>query len=432
LIRAAALALPLLWWACFAQAHEFKLDALMNVFVKVEQKEVHLLVRAPLYLFKQVRFPIKGIEIDADHSAEAMQRAVAALEQDVALLENGKALKAVHASGRLALPSDRSFQSYEQAAEHVATPIEPDTHIVVDQGYVDAHLVYPLAASGSVLSVRTAVAPELGLKLAIRFIDTQGDSRALVVRSGSGAVDLNPSFWDAATGFVALGVAHIATGLDHLLFLLCLVIPLRGIRQLLAIVTSFTVAHSFTLIGSAFGLAPEGAWFAPFVEMMIAVSIVYMALENIIGVSVSRRVLLAMLFGLVHGFAFSQGLQEELQFAGTHLVEALFAFNVGIEIGQVIALAVMLPVLALIALHLLPGRVGNIIIAAVVAHIGWHWMTDRWDALSKVRWPSLDIAHLTPVVLWVIGIILLGGGLRAVVARLRLDRVPTSQPHTLS
>ena len=71
---------------------------------------------------------------------------------------------------------------------------------------------------------------------------------------------------------------HILTGVDHMLFLLCLIIPLRGWRQILAIVTTFTVAHSFTLIGSAFQLAPGGAWFPPFVETTIAASIVYMKL----------------------------------------------------------------------------------------------------------------------------------------------------------
>src|SRR5207249_2517900 len=122
------------------------------------------------------------------------------------------------------------------------------------------------------------------------------------------------------------GIEHILTGFVHLLFLLCLIIPLRGWRQVLAIVTTFTVAHSFTLIGSGFHLAPGGAWFPPFVEMTIAASIVYMALENIMGIDFARRMLITGIFGLVHGFGFSYGLQENLQFAGTHLLVSLFAF----------------------------------------------------------------------------------------------------------
>jgi hydrogenase/urease accessory protein HupE len=94
-----------------------------------------------------------------------------------------------------------------------------------------------------------------------------------VIKGGAGTVDLNPTWLSAATGFIGLGVAHIVGGLDHLLFLMCLIIPLRGLRQLLTVVTGFTLAHSFTLIGSAFGLTPQGAWFPPFVEMVIALSL---------------------------------------------------------------------------------------------------------------------------------------------------------------
>ena len=173
---------------------------------------------------------------------------------------------------------------------------------------------------------RRVAGPELGdyLKMAIRYLPASGDARAMIITSRSGPVALNPSRFDTMTGFIKLGVAHILTGFDHLLFLLCLVIPLRGVRQILAIVTTFTVAHSITLIGSAFGITPAGAWFPPFVEMMIALSIVYMALENIVGVDLRRRLVLTGMFGLVHGFGFSYGLQEQLQFAGDHLLVSLF------------------------------------------------------------------------------------------------------------
>ncbi len=177
----------------------------------------------------------------------------------------------------------------------------------------------------------------------MRYLPYEGDSRAMVITRRSGTVALNPTWLDAAGGFIVLGITHILTGLDHLLFLLCLVIPLRGWRQLLTVVTGFTLAHSFTLIGSAFGLTPTGEWFPPFVETVIAASIVYMALENIMGAKLQRRVMLTVLFGLVHGFGFSYGLQENSSSRARHLLVSLFAFNVGIEIGQVLVLIVMLP-----------------------------------------------------------------------------------------
>ena len=200
----------LLAWAVCAQialAHEFKLDAVINAFVKVEPGEAQLVVRAPLYLFKQVRFPVDGIKIDVDNSAPAVERALAALQKDITLFENGRPLVASRAIGRLSLPSDRSFEAYEQAASHVAEPLERGTSIYIDQGYVDARISYPISSPGSEFAVRTTAAPELGdvLKLALRYLPPGGESRAMVITSRSGTVALNPTWVRAAADFTLLG-----------------------------------------------------------------------------------------------------------------------------------------------------------------------------------------------------------------------------------
>jgi hypothetical protein len=104
----------------------------------------------------------------------------------------------------------------------------------------------------------------------------------LILRSGDEPGALNPTWYHAASGFVELGIEHILTGFDHLLFLFALVIPVRRLRRLIAVITAFTLAHSITLFASAFHLAPQGAWFPPFVEMAIAATIVYTAFENIL------------------------------------------------------------------------------------------------------------------------------------------------------
>src|SRR4029453_18479606 len=153
-----------------------------------------------------------------------------------------------------------------------------------------------------------------------------------------------------ALRFVVSGFWHILEGTDHLLFLCCLVIPFRRLRPLIIIVTSFTVGHSISLIPSAFGFVPDALWFPPLIETLIAVTIVYMALENIVyaamgklGRDVSRRWIIA--FGLVHGFGFSFALRQSLQFAGGHLLTALFGFNLGVEIGPIAVLLVLIPLL---------------------------------------------------------------------------------------
>jgi hypothetical protein len=228
----------------------------------------------------------------------------------------------------------------------------------------------------------------------------------MVITSRSGRVALNPGWYQAAASFVSLGIEHILSGVDHLLFLLCLVIPFRRLREVVPIVTAFTVAHSFTLIGSAYNLAPSGPWFPPFVEAAIAASIVYMALENIVGANLRRRWLVTGLFGLIHGFGFSYGLKQNLQFAGKHLFVSLLSFNVGIELGQIAVLAVTLPLLGLLFRRALAGRVGVIITSAVVAHTAWHWMIERGEVLWKFPLPKLDGAALATLAGWTAGIIL--------------------------
>ena len=123
-----------------------------------------------------------------------------------------------------------------------------------------------------------------------------------------------------APGGLALGrvgFSHILEGADHLLFLLCLVVPFRRLRPLMLIVTSFTIGHSISLIASAFGTVPDALWFPPLIETLIAVTILYMALENIVYAAMgtlasdlSRRWIIAFAFGIVHGYGFSFALRE--------------------------------------------------------------------------------------------------------------------------
>ena len=405
--------------AGLARAHEFKLESVMTGFVKVEPAELHLVVRLPLHVIATVKFPLSGREIDLAHADPVVERALTALGGDITLWEEGRPLVPSGASGRLALPSDRSFDRYEEAVARIARPLPPDTIIYADQGYLDAHLTYPIASPGSRFSIRTIVAPELRdyLKLAIRYLPPGEPGRALVITSRSGRVSLDPAWYQAAGGFVALGVAHILGGIDHLLFLLCLVIPLAGLRRVLPIVTAFTAAHSFTLIGAAYGLSPGGPWFPPFVETVIAASIVYMALENILGADLRRRWMVTALFGLVHGFGFSYGLRENLQFAGRHLVVSLLSFNVGIEIGQIAVLALLLPALALLRRIVRAERAGVIVVSAIVAHTGWHWMIERGEVLWRTPWPALDAAGAATLARWVAGLLLAIGAVRLLARR---------------
>jgi hypothetical protein len=402
-----------------ARAHEFTMDAVMNAFVKIDEREAHLVVRVPIFALRHAGFPVTGRDIDVAGSGPAIQRALAMLRQDIMLWEEERQLVPSSAVGRLQLPSDRSFDRYEDALADTAGTPAPGTAIYVDQGFLDAHLTYPISSPHSRFSIRTAVFPDIAgfLKLAFRYLPPGEEGRAMVITSRSGRVSLSPAWYQAAAGFVGLGIAHILSGVDHLLFLLCLVIPLAGLRRVLPIVTAFTVAHSFTLLGAAYGLSPGGPWFPPFVETAIAASIVYMALENILGADLRRRWLVTALFGLVHGFGFSYGLRENLQFAGRHLVVSLLSFNVGIEIGQIAVLALLLPALALLRRAVRAERAAVIVLSAIVAHTGWHWMIERGEVLWRTPWPALDAAGAAALARWVAGLLLAAAAVRLVARR---------------
>jgi len=396
-------------------AHDLPANTIMNSFVKIEPHQAHLVARVPLDLLQNFTFPLKGDQYDLAASQGVTQNALATLAEGFILTENGVQLVPSEMSGHLSPAGDRSFEDYEAAVEETARPPDPTVGIANGLGYLDLHFVYPISSPKSVFKLRSLVAANLKsmTKLTVRYMPLNEPSRALIITGDAGAVALNPSWYHAARGFIVLGVEHILSGIDHLLFLFCLVIPFRRWRGLISVITAFTIAHSVTLFASAFHLAPRGAWFPPFVEMAIACSIVYMALENIVGADLRKRWLITGLFGLVHGFGFSYALGQQLQFAGSHLLVSLFSFNVGIEIGQLMVLAVMLPALALFR-RVVPERMGVIILSAFAAHTAWHWMMERWEALKLAPWPTLDAAAVVTLARWVAALLLVFGAINYV------------------
>jgi len=329
------------------------------------------------------------------------------------------------AAVRISLPSDTSFDSYERALAHVnGAPSSAEVELPASQALIDVLLEYPAISPESRIAIDTRFeAAGLRSVTVLRFRTATGTSegrarpvgveRAFQFHGNSGFVRLDPRWFQAASRFVVDGFFHILGGIDHLLFLLCLVIPFRRFGALVVIVTSFTVAHSVTLIASAYDMAPSALWFPPLVETLIAASIVYMALENILSraeggpegplrSAVTRRWMVTFGFGLVHGFGFSFALRDSLQLAGSHVLTSLLSFNIGVELGQLLVLVVAIPALNALFRYGVPERMGTIVLSALVAHTGWHWLTERGSRLAqyKFEWPVFDLAFLDLVLRW--------------------------------
>ena len=158
-----------------------------------------------------------------------------------------------------------------------------------------------------------------------------------------------PDAWEVARSYFVLGVEHILTGYDHLLFVIALVLLLGRISPVIKAATAFTVAHSLTLVGSTLGLV--GLAQAP-VEALVALSIVFLAVEiakqkpGDPGLTERLPWLVAFLFGLLHGFGFAGALRE-IGLPESDVPTALLTFNLGVEAGQ---LAIVAAVIAIIAL----------------------------------------------------------------------------------
>ncbi len=416
-IFVAFLAALYLFFPCGAPAHDIPNDVTVQAFVKPQGQRLHLLIRVPLKAMRDISFPERGPGyLDLARASAVLPEAatlwiagfIEVYEDDIRLS------KPQIVATRISLPSDRSFVAYEDAYAHVTGPsLSNDTNVFWDQTVLDVLFEYRIQSEQSRFSIHPALA-RLGLRVVtvLRFLPASGGVRAFEFIGDPGLVHLDPRWHQSALRFVNLGFFHILDGTDHLLFLLCLVIPFRRLGALVPVVTAFTIAHSITLIASAYNLAPNFLWFPLLIETLIAISIVYMALENIVGGgSLRRRWMMAFGFGLVHGFGFSIALRESLQFAGSHLLTSLLSFNVGVELGQLLVLILLIPALQLLFRYAVAERMGTIILSAIVAHTAWHWMLDRGRVLGQFRfeWPALTTALLVNALRWLMLLLILGG-----------------------
>jgi hydrogenase/urease accessory protein HupE len=172
--------------------------------------------------------------------------------------------------------------------------------------------------------------------------------------------------------FFKLGMLHILTGYDHLLFLFALLLRKQTFKQYAAIITSFTIAHSITISLAVLGIITLPS---RFVEAVIAFSIVYVALENIFRKEINHRWGLTFLFGLIHGLGFANILKE-MNIPKADLAVALVNFNIGIEVVQLALVLLVLPLLT----YMFKLKSSGLIIKAgsiIVAALGAFWLIER-------------------------------------------------------
>jgi hydrogenase/urease accessory protein HupE len=254
-----------------------------------------------------------------------------------------------------------------------------------DSNAVHFHLRFP-ADINSRLSLRSTILSNLarghkqylslrddhGKVIAERMLDANGDE----FETNLSDELFSESKLESFRRFLVLGVEHILTGYDHLAFLLALLLAGGSLREVAKIITSFTLAHSITLALATFDVVrlPAGV-----VEPLIAVSIIYVGLENLWRRDLlRRRWLLTFGFGLIHGLGFATALRELGIGSGVkEAVAPLLSFNLGVEFGQIAIAALLLPLIwklrrrPAFLLRYVP------VCSAVVAVLGSYWLLER-------------------------------------------------------
>lgn len=415
-------------------AHDLPDEINVYGFIKPVDGRLHFLVRVPLALLEGLGLPKRGPGyLDLSRIEEYLQRATLATAREFVLYENGVRLTPEYAETRISQPSEDAFGSFDQAYAHIDGPDLPETaNVFWNQGYFDLHLDFPVASEDSRFALDMRAVPGLAglLKLFVEFQTADGEVRTYEVHGGHGWLELDPTRYGATWSFMQRGFDRAFTGIELLLLLFCLVLPFRpqqvlGLAWMLA---AFALGHWVALLAAAVVGIAIAPWLPPLIGALTALSLAYVALENIVGAwlqgdapsSLRWRWLIAAALGLLFGFSAVLGLQEDLQFAGPHLSLGLLGFSLGVSAGQIAFLVVVLPLLAVLLRDSLTRRVAVVILSVLIGHTGWHWTLERIEALRFVRWPAIDVSWSGLLLAAIVLAAVVAGGLW--LSRLQLQR----------
>jgi HupE / UreJ protein len=232
------------------------------------------------------------------------------------------------------------FDTPEQARAAASPGPWPADVTEIDSGYVlvDVAIAYTLPPGARRFELSSTLDPgALGEAGTVNlFVDHRG-GRVVYYRVEGLLPDpvvVAPGLFEGIGSFVLAGAAHILTGADHLLFLLCLVLGARRLSALVWRVSGFTVGHAIALALGFYGLLPRPAWFDPGVDAAMAASILLAGAACFIGRGERAMPLVTLGLGLVHGLAVADALRDLLAADGPNVIQGLAGFNAGVELGQ--------------------------------------------------------------------------------------------------
>ena len=414
-------------------AHEIPSDVTVQALLKPEGQRLRLLVRVPLVAMRDMDYPTRGDKTPASSTSAGPNRCCATRRRSgwARRLTSTRATRGFRLQGsskcaHRCRPTNRSPRRTTRRWRTSPGRGCRTTPIAVDPGAARRALRVPDSVGPVALLDRPAARPP-------RAPDAHGAAAPAARRRRAGVrVRRQPGFRAARSALAPGGAAvrearlpHILDGIDHLLFLFCLVIPFRRFRALVAVVTAFTVAHSITLIASAYNLAPDALWFPPLIETLIATSIVYMALENIVGTqsrraaeNCSQRIRVQTALDDHVRVRPRARLRVLVRAAADAAVRRLAPADVAAVVqrrrrARTAARAGRCSFRRSICCssYVVAERMGTIILSALVAHTAWHWMTERAAILRQFRfeWPALDALFWASALRWMMLAVIAAG-----------------------
>ncbi|NOU23377.1 MAG: HupE/UreJ family protein [Methyloglobulus sp.] len=297
----------------------------------------------PEGLATKITFAVQDIEafvpMDSDQDAE-----VTGLERDAAkpgivkLVTDEISLKVDGKETQTITPGSVAFDNQNNATVDLLFAGTPHSSVAVESKFLSrlppGHKQY--------VTIKASDGRELGKKM----LTQKSASFEATLQNSSAQTEVKEPSSSTFVDFLKLGIEHILTGYDHLLFLFSLLVVTRNFWPAIKIITFFTIAHSITLALAGLNVVDIPS---SIVEPLIAVTIIYVGLENIFRgdkVSTKQRCMLTFFFGLIHGFGFASVLREMgISSIETGILVPLFSFNLGVELGQITVASLILPLL---------------------------------------------------------------------------------------
>jgi hypothetical protein len=441
-----AVTLALLAGCASAYAHVIPNEITAQAFVRPGANRLHVLVRVP---FDALADFIPPLEADGrlDLKASRPMLADAAktwISEWIDLYEDNALLpKPIIARTIISLATDNSFASYDEAMAHLTGgAIHAGVAIYPDQASLDVLLDYPIRSQSSRFAIHSRLARLAGTVITqLQFVAPGGSPvRSFIYEGDPGTFALDPGWFTTIRRFAISGAVQVIAGSDYLLFLFCMALLFRRTSSGTGFVAAFVGASLISLCVSAEGWVPNALWFPVLFETLIAISIVYVALESIFRDRISKeepwreqRTVGATL-GLIYGCGFSFLLRQSLQFSGGHRLLAITSFGVGTTAGVLGVLGLFALMLHFLFRTRVPEYIGIVFLAALATHVAWHRTLDRAQWLSSTRssWPlpaaglALNLNQWTVVALVLASLIGIGYGIRWVFIRERDSSVPIS------